>query len=304
MRKGPVLWLDGGLSTTLEKRLGELHPTLWSAGHIASHGSELAACQREFLSAGCQILTLPTYQLSWEGVQRAGWSAQTYRDLLAKAMELTQAACENATHLPLLAASLGPYGAFLADGSEYNGAYQVDHFVRQYHHRKLKDFAELPVQILLFETIPHWGELELIVQLVEEVRPRQQVWLSLSLGDPETLADGTPLRQVFEGLRGSTVITALGANCFAPEWLPRVADQFADAAPQPYFFYPNAGEIWDAQKRRWVGKITAKDPIGDLWRKSDDYDNLIALGGCCRMDPKAMGDIISGHSDPELCKGG
>jgi homocysteine S-methyltransferase len=83
---------------------------------------------------------------------------------------------------PLIAGSVGPYGAYLHDGSEYNGYYTdrtPSEVLKNYHKSKIAALVEAGVDLLAIETIPSKKEAEIIVEIIKEF-PNIKAWLSFS----------------------------------------------------------------------------------------------------------------------------
>lgn len=82
----------------------------------------------------------------------------------------------------LIAGAIGSFGAYLADGSEYNGnyidKYHID-YIRDWHRPRIHALVEGGVDIIAFETLPVQKEAEMLVQLVKEF-PNVKAWLSFS----------------------------------------------------------------------------------------------------------------------------
>jgi len=116
-----VTVLDGGLATLLEARghdLGTGH--LWSARLLATaEGCEaIRAAHGEFIEAGAEVSTTASYQASAAGFLSAGINCA---GLIERSVEAARAASKGSAGL--VAGSVGPFGACLADGSEYTGRY-------------------------------------------------------------------------------------------------------------------------------------------------------------------------------------
>src|SRR6202034_3272144 len=116
--------------------------------------------------------------------------------LLRRSVELAAAARDEAGAAGLLvAASIGPYGAALADGSEYRGRYGLSvPALTRWHEPRLEILAAAGVDVLALETVPDVDEAEALVNLVHSVGV--PAWLSYTIDGTRTRA-GQPLRDAF-----------------------------------------------------------------------------------------------------------
>lgn len=75
----------------------------------------------------------------------------------ARAKYLKEVGTENLKELPLIVASIGPFGAHLHDGSEYTGSY-ADYVkpetMKKWHRVRMDAVIEAGVDALAIETIP------------------------------------------------------------------------------------------------------------------------------------------------------
>ncbi len=130
-----MLIVDGALATELERRGADLHDPLWSAKCLLERPDLIREVHLDYLKAGADIVTTATYQATFEGFGGRGigyeGAARSMRDAVALAIaardEFWSEPLRRDERLwPLVAASVGPYGAMLADGSEYRGRYSID----------------------------------------------------------------------------------------------------------------------------------------------------------------------------------
>lgn len=264
---GPVL-LDGGLATELEARGHDLSSALWSARLLRDDPDAVRAAHAAFADAGAQVVTTASYQAT--------------PDLAARSVALAREGAPEAW----IAGSVGPYGAALADGSEYTGAYAADLSVdelRRFHRPRMAVLAEAGADVLALETVPAAAEAEAL--LAESAVLGVPVWLSLTavVDDDGTVRTrrGEPAKEVFAMAAGVDAVIAVGVNCTDPRRvLPAV--RAAAAAGKPVVVYPNSGEGWDAVRHRWTG-TGAFDPA-DVTAWVDAGARLV--GGCCRVGPR------------------
>ncbi|WP_406814787.1 homocysteine S-methyltransferase [Mycobacterium sp. M23085] len=278
---GSVL-LDGGLATELEVRGHDLSDPLWSARLLADAPQDIAAVHAAYFRAGAAIATTASYQASFEGFAARGLDRQETAGLLRRSVELAAAAREEAGAAGLLvAASIGPYGAALADGSEYRGRYGLSvAALARWHRPRLETLAEAGADLLACETVPDVDEAQALVELVRSVgRP---AWLSYTIDGDRTRA-GQPLADAFAVGAGVDEIVAIGVNCCAPgDVLPAIAR--AAVVGKPVIVYPNSGERWDTLRRKWIGPPQFSTDLAGQWIAA----GARIVGGCCRVGPAAI----------------
>jgi homocysteine S-methyltransferase len=187
---------------------------------------------------------------------------------------------------PLVAASVGPYGAFLADGSEYTGDYELDaQSLARFHRRRLEILAGSGPDLLACETIPSAVEARVLVDLLQEI-PDTRAWISFSCRDAERLSDGTPIAAAAAEIADAPRVIALGVNCTAPRHVASLIASLSRVTNKPIAAYPNSGERYDASNKRWLPDERARD----LSAAASEWADLGArlIGGCCRIGPRQI----------------
>ncbi|GHE12759.1 homocysteine S-methyltransferase [Klenkia taihuensis] len=274
---GPVV-LDGGLSTELESRGHDVTSALWSARLLRDDPDAVRDAHAAFEAAGAQVATTASYQATAPGFAAAGYANAP--GLIARSVQLAREGAPSSW----VAGSVGPYGAYLADGSEYTGAYLSDVTVaqlREFHRPRLQVLAEAGVDVLACETLPGAAEVEALLAELEPLGV--PAWISLTVVDgPDGVRTrrGEPLASVVAMCAGS--VLAVGVNCTDPA---AVAPAVAAGAT---VVYPNSGEGWDAAGRRWTGYT------GAGW----DVPGWVAagarlVGGCCRVRPDDVARVAA-----------
>jgi homocysteine S-methyltransferase len=279
-----VLISDGGLATELEARGHDLSDPLWSARLLAEAPQEIVAVHAAYFRAGATVATTASYQASFDGFAAHGIDRREAAGLLRRSVELAKAAREEAGGGGLyVAASIGPYGAALADGSEYRGRYGLSvAALMRWHRPRFEILADAGADVLACETVPDVDEAEALVNLVRSVGA--PAWLSYTIDGAETRA-GQPLADAFAVAAGVPEIVAIGVNCCAPEdVLPaiRVAD-----IGKPVIVYPNSGERWDSRRRQWTGPSRFSAQLATQWVAA----GARIVGGCCRVGPADIADV-------------
>jgi S-methylmethionine-dependent homocysteine/selenocysteine methylase len=288
LARGPVV-LDGGLSTELEARGHDVGSALWSARLLRDDPAAIVAAHAAFAAAGAQVATTASYQATIEGFVAAGIEGRRARRLI----ELSAALAREGQPTGWVAGSVGPYGAMLADGSEYTGAYVAELDVaalRRFHRPRMELLAEAGADVLACETVPAAAEAEALV--AEAADLGVPIWLSLT-----TVIDGEGVPRTRRGERAVDVyalaadvpeVIAVGANCTAPAAIgPTVAA--ASVAGKPVVVYPNSGEVWDAARRGWTGSPGISPDDVPAWVEA----GARLVGGCCRVRPADIAAIAT-----------
>jgi len=282
LASGPVV-LDGGLATQLEAQGADLSGALWSASLLTSEPDAILAAHTAFFAAGAQVATTASYQATYDGFARAGLDADQTDALLRRSVALAGEAARSHSDRTgrgaWVAASVGPYGAMLADGSEYRGHYGLSvRQLRAFHRRRLEVLVSAEPDVLALETIPELAEVEALVAEVD--RLEFPAWLSVTVSG-DRLRSGPPVDEAFAVAATSPHVVAVGLNCSAPADVCSVVTRAAVVTGRPGVAYPNSGEEWDARSREWTG-----DPGIDASAVSGWLDAGARLvGGCCRVRP-------------------
>ena len=277
--------LDGGISTELERHGADLDDPLWTSRVLLDAPERIGAMHRAFLDNGADIIATTTYQASIAGFLGAGLDEAAARRTMREAVDIAVAtrnafwsipANRGGRLRPLVAVSLGPYGACLHDGSEYHGNYAADNdALRAFHRERIDLLADAGGDLFAFETIPSLAEAEILLDLLPEF-PGLKAWLSFSCRDERHVAHGEPFADCARRAAESPQVLAVGVNCTAPE---NIAPLLASAAgiDAPLVAYPNSGEKWDAEAQCWRGEACDQMDVGEWYRLGARL-----IGGCCR----------------------
>lgn len=286
-----ALIADGGLATELEARGHDLsanHPTtLWSARLLVDAPQEITAVHMSFFRAGAMIATTASYQASFDAFAANGIGRDETIRLLRRSVELAgNARDEVGVAGAWVAASVGPYGAVLADGSEYRGRYGLSVAqLEDWHRPRLEVLADAGADVLALETIPDADEAEALVNVVRSLGV--PAWLSYTVEGTRTRA-GQPLADAFAVTVGVPEIVAVGVNCCAPDdVLPAIGP--ASDTGKPVIVYPNSGERWDASLRAWVGPSRFSPRLAKQWVSA----GARVVGGCCRVRPADIAELAA-----------
>jgi homocysteine S-methyltransferase len=291
---GPVV-LDGGLSTELESRGHDVTSALWSARLLRDDPRAIADAHAAFAAAGAEVATTASFQATLPGFAAAGIDAAEAAVLIGRSVQLARDGLAAAGRAGWVAGSVGPYGAFLADGSEYRGDYLATMSVaalRAFHRPRLELLAGAGVDVLACETLPGAAEVEALVAELDLLGV--PAWISLTSvpGDDGVARTrrGEPLADVLAMTRDVPAVLAVGVNCTHPAGVRAAVATAAAASGKPVVAYPNSGEVWDAVARRWTGAPGVGDVAGWL----DAGARLV--GGCCRVRPadvRAIADAVA-----------
>jgi S-methylmethionine-dependent homocysteine/selenocysteine methylase len=290
----PVV-LDGGLSNQLEAQGADLRDALWSARLLDDDPAEITAAHTAYYAAGAEVVITSSYQASFQGFASRGIERTQAAQLLRRSVELAReaelaaAAREAGEGLPptqrWVAASIGPYGAILADGSEYRGRYGLSVTeLEAFHALRLETLVGAMPDVLALETIPDADEAEALMNLVRGAGV--PCWLSFSAVGRKTRA-GQPLTEAFARAADVDEVIAVGVNCCAPQDVRAAVEIASSVTGKPVVVYPNSGESWDATTRGWREESTFDAGLVRSW--IDAGARLI--GGCCRVGPDAIRQV-------------
>ena len=274
-----VLISDGGLATELEARGHDLSDDLWSARLLVDAPEEIVAVHCAFYRAGASIATTASYQASFDGFAERGIGRNDAARLLRRSVELAMAARDEVGGQRWVAASVGPYGAALANGEEYVGRYGLSVAqLADWHRPRMEILADAGADVLAVETVPDVDEAEALVGLVHELGV--PAWLSYTIAGTTTRA-GQPLADAFAVAAGVPEIVAVGVNCCAPDDVLAAVEIARDVTGRPVVAYPNSGEAWDGARRTWVGSSGWSAELAPQWVAA----GARIVGGCCRVRP-------------------
>ncbi|MGV9992216.1 homocysteine S-methyltransferase [Streptomyces sp. NPDC003374] len=286
---GPVV-LDGGLSNQLESAGHDLSDELWSARLLAECPQAVAEAHLAYFEAGASVVITASYQATFEGFARRGTGPEQAAALIASSVELAREAARRArargvTRPLWTAASAGPYGAMLADGSEYRGRYGLTvGELERFHRPRLEVLAAARPDVLALETVPDADEAEALLRAVRGLGV--PAWLSYTVAGGRTRA-GQPLEEAFALAAGADEVIAVGVNCCAPEDADAAVATAARVTGKPVVVYPNSGETWDAAARAWTGGTTFTPGRVQRWQAL----GARLIGGCCRVGPESIASV-------------
>jgi homocysteine S-methyltransferase len=289
------LIIDGGLATELEFAGHDLRDSLWSARLLAEAPDAIEKVHMDYLVAGADCIVSASYQATIPGFVERGASESGAEGLIRKAVQLAVDArdrfwerVENRVgrRKPLVAAGVGPYGAYLANGAEFTGDYDLEEEgLVAFHRKRWHMLADTGADLLACETVPSFAESRALARLLTET-PDVKAWLGFSCRDGEHISDGTSIARSVELLDPIPQLAAVGVNCTARSHILDLIEVLGSVTEKPILVYPNSGETYDAERKCWTG---IADP-GDFAAAGLDWFDAGArlIGGCCRTRPETI----------------
>jgi homocysteine S-methyltransferase len=292
--------LDGGLGSELGARGYDIDTPLWSAGLVLEHPDALAEVHRDYLEAGAMCITTASYQASLPGLESLGMGPAEAEQVFRACIDIAAGARDEYlrrhpdSRRPLVAASVGPYGAYLADGSEYRGNYGIDDAaLADFHAPRLEILDRGGADLLACETIPDLQEARVICALLDSVST--PAWVSFCCRDAHTLHDGNPLDAAIALAADCDKVFALGVNCCAPGIVEAAVEKIRAAdTGKLIVVYPNSGQQYDAEARQWSGssELAHWSSLAARWFAA----GARLIGGCCRLGPRHIRELASRDS--------
>jgi len=289
----PALVIDGALATELERRGCDLKDDLWSARILLEQPEIIKQVHLDYFKAGADCAITASYQATIEGFIKRGLTESDAIALIQKSVKLAKQArdefwVDESNHTgrskPFVAASVGPFGAFLADGSEYRGNYGLtEKELMDFHRPRMEALIKAGADMLACESIPCLIEAQAIAKLLKEF-PNITAWISFTARDEKHISEGQVFADCVRQLEDHPQIAAIGINCTSPKYIPALIREANNATEKPILVYPNSGETYDAAKNDWNG-----DPVfhsfGEEAREWYEAGARL-IGGCCRTTPE------------------
>lgn len=302
LRDERIVILDGGLGTELERRGHRDLGRLWSSALVDSNPDAVREVHRDYLEAGADVIATATFQAAVPTLLECGYSRSAGERLLRHAVALAVGERDafvkrftgadggnrrpvgRRAGMPLVAASIGPFGTHLADGSEYTGGYDlsVDQII-DFQRDRWQVLADTDADLIACETVPSIADVMALSSLLRET-PDRWAWISVVCRDADHLADGTPLEQALECLRDAPNLAAVGVNCIPPNLAVAAIETLRSLTSLPIAVYPNASNAWDMETRRPVDQLSAAEfaKAARTWKSCGAQ----IIGGCCRTTPE------------------
>ena len=294
----PIAVIDGAMATELEGRGCDLNDSLWSAKVLLEQPELIRAVHLDYFNAGADIAITASYQATVEGFAKRGLSGEQARNLIKKSVQLAREARDEfwakeenqiGREYPLIAGSVGPYGAYLADGSEYRGDYKLseDELIA-FHRPRAEALIASGVDLLACETIPCGIEARALIRLLAEF-PNTVAWFTFTAKDGEHISNGERIAEIAAFLDKQPQAAAIGINCTSPLHIPSLVREIKQNTSKPIIVYPNSGEYYSAVTNSWHGETTC-DKFG-LQSKEWYEAGATLIGGCCRTTPDHIREV-------------
>ena len=197
------LVLDGAMSTALEKQGIDTNTDLWTAVALDKDLDKVYKVHMNYFQAGAQMAITDTYQANVQAFEKHGYSEDKAKEMIADAVKIAKKARDDFEKKTgfhnYVAASVGSYGAYLAEGDEFRGDYDLTK--KQYldfHLPRLQVLLQNKPDCLAIETQPKLDEVVVLLDWLKENAPEMPVYVSFTLHDTTKISDGTPLKKVME----------------------------------------------------------------------------------------------------------
>ena len=302
LHKAGRIVIDGSMSTALEQFGADLNHKLWTAKALVRQPWLVKAVHIGYFKAGADCGITCSYQATIPGLTKyMDMTQKEAEEVIARSVSLFlearnewwRAEGESAGRVwPLCLGACGPYGAWLADGSEYRGNYGVsDSELRAFHRRRAEIVWESGADLLLFETIPSLREAIIAADLAEEMGV--PYWISFSCRDSAYTCEGQALADCARLLgSGHPRLQVLGVNCTQPQFIVPLLGELRRGSDLPLAVYPNSGQVYDPETKTWSVGAAPCPCCGGLYHRPDgrsfgeltlDYfrAGASAAGGCC-----------------------
>lgn len=299
LNKLGIMVIDGAMATELEAMGCDLNDELWSAKILAENPELIKKVHISYFKAGADCSTSASYQATVPGFIKKGFTKEQAEKLITDSVKILISARDewwesegknSGRVLPIVSAAVGPYGAFLADGSEYRGNYNISkEELKAFHKGRIELLWNAGSDILAVETIPSLDEALIIAEIVKELNAK--CWISFSCKNVTDISEGTKIKECAKALSSYDCVEAIGINCTAPEFVPSLIKEAKAGGTKPVVVYPNSGEIYDAVTKTWHGRGDGRT-YGSMASEWIDCGATI-IGGCCRTTPENIKEVRS-----------
>ncbi|MGT2907429.1 homocysteine S-methyltransferase [Streptococcus dentiloxodontae] len=300
-----VIILHGALGTEMEALGYDISGKLWSANYLLKQPEVIQKIHETYVAAGSDLITTSSYQATIPGLLEAGLSEEEAEQIIRLTVRLAKDARakvwsdladaeKNKRPYPLISGDVGPYAAYLANGSEYTGDYgQVSlQELKEFHRPRIQLLLDEGVDLLAMETIPNAAEAKVLRDLLAEEFPQAQAYMSFTIQTDMAISDGTPLSEIAELISSSEQVLAVGINCSSPLLYDK-ALPLLQKSKKPLVTYPNSGEVYDGATQTWRPKDKDALTLVEHSKKWHAANNAKILGGCCRTRPNDIKALYS-----------
>ena len=280
-----IVILDGSMSRLLEEQGLEINHRLWTALGLVEQPEAIYQVHKQYFDAGANVAITASYQATVKSFEDVGYSEKQAIAYIERSVTLAKKAKQDSKggQAKWIAGSIGPYGAYLSDGSEYTGAYQIsDYELKDFHEERIKALIASGVDVLAIETIPRLDELRVILNIIAVIN--FPVWVSISLKDTAHLANGDSLADFQQLVEQDQNVIAYGINCVSPQLVAPVIENLSVAATKPLVAYPNSGAIFDAVTKTWSEEISVEQVFSTDARCWHQKGAKLISGCCCSTE--------------------
>ncbi len=305
LKQNKIMVIDGSMSTPLENMGYELNDSLWTAKILIEAPDKIKEVHKNYFRAGADCGITATYQCSIPGLMDKGYSVEEAEQMIRRSVQIFLEAREEwwneegkeaGRAYPLCLGDIGPYGAYLADGSEYRGNYDVDeNTIRDFHKRRMEIVWEAGADVLLMETQPSLVEAKICAELAEELEA--PFWISFSCADGHHINEGNPIGDCVKALEIYPHLVMVGVNCTAPEYMVSLIQDIKEVSNVPIAVYPNSGEVYDPETKTWACQCD-QDHNHSYQQQAYEWmkAGAKAVGGCCTTVEKHIRQVVNARN--------
>lgn len=298
LEKQNALILDGALGTQMQNHGFNINDSLWSAKFLDENPDAIKLVHKEYLEAGADCIISSSYQASLEGFLEKGFNEEKATHLISSSIKIAKdtrdefwESYKNSDRLkPLIAASIGPYGAYLANGAEYSGNYEIsEEKLSSFHEKRLDTIMQMHPDIIACETIPLFSEVKILSKLLEKYEHTTS-WICLSAKNENLTNAGDNIEEVISWLNTQKHIDAIGINCTAPQYISALIKKIKRISDKLIVIYPNGGSAYNPISKIWESSLTDPEEFAKmafLWNSL----GADIIGGCCETTPKEIKKI-------------
>ena len=299
LEKNQIMVIDGSMSTALEKMGADLNNDLWTAMVLAKQPELVKQVHINYFKAGADCGITCSYQATIPGLMKHGFTQEEAEEMIARSVKLFLEARDEwwqtegeaaGRAYPLCLAGIGPYGAYLANGSEYKGHYGVsDNVLHDFHRRRMEILYKAGADILLIETQPSLKEALIEAEIAEDLGA--DYWISFSCMDEAHICEGDRIANCAKALsEDHPHLKMIGVNCTKPEYIASLVKELKSATDLPIAVYPNSGEIYNPIDKTWTHSPFALD--FEEYALSYMQAGASAVGGCCTTVEKHVEQVV------------
>lgn len=285
--------IDGAMSTALEELGYNTQSELWTAAAIIDRPDLIYKVHFNYLKAGADLIMTDTYQANIDAFKKLGYSEPESKGFISHAVKIAQQARddyekETGKHAYIIG-TVGPYGAYLADGNEYRGDYNLsfDEY-KSFYYEKIKLIINAGADVIGIETQPKLSETKAILSIIHTLSPIP-VYVSFTLKDATHISEGIKLSRAVANVAIDPYVSAIGVNCTKLEIVESALHIMKKVTKKPLIIYPNTSAKYNIKTKKWTKSSNSKDFKDYIIKWYNAGAQLI--GGCCTTLPKEINEI-------------